>query len=387
MSRFKEDIEEAKERMKAWWDHEIIDRPCISYYYPRLGEDFPDVMEFFDPVYLAQNNNWDNVKKDLDHFEIASKSWYFGGENIPRYFPNYGPGIAAAIFGVEPRYMSRTVWFNRPTPVDEIVSLLESAEFSMNNPWYARLIRTTEAAAKRAKDDYCVAITDIGGVLDILSSFLGPKNIILTMKRNPGIIDTCRTIILEKLLKLYDDIQDKVEQYVDGFNSWMPLWNQKRWYPIQCDFSAFLSPKWFKRFALDDIITQAEHMDYAFYHLDGPDALNHIDDILAIDSINGIQWVPGAGGELRCSDAWMPVYKKIQAAGKNIYIDFFELPERLAHFYKELDPTGLYIENLFMDSIRAKFFLPKFVGGEGGIGNFRNYKKIYRKQLKENTHP
>jgi len=24
MSRFKEDIEEAKERMKAWWDHEII---------------------------------------------------------------------------------------------------------------------------------------------------------------------------------------------------------------------------------------------------------------------------------------------------------------------------------------------------------------------------
>ena len=59
MSRFKEDIEEAKERMKAWWDHEIIDRdrPCISYYYPRLGEEFPDVMEFFDPIYLAQNQN------------------------------------------------------------------------------------------------------------------------------------------------------------------------------------------------------------------------------------------------------------------------------------------------------------------------------------------
>ena len=384
MSRFKEDIEEAKERMKAWWDHEIMDFPCVSYYYPRLGEEFPDVMEFFDPIYLAQN--WDNVETDLDHFETASKSWYFGGENIPRYFPNYGPGIAAAIFGVEPQYLSRTVWFNRPTPVDEIVSLLESAEFNMNNPWYSRLIRTTETAAKRAKDDYSVAITDIGGVLDILSSFLGPKNIILTMKRQPGIIDTCRVIILEKLLKLYDDIQDTVEHYVDGFNSWMPLWCQKRWYPIQCDFSAFLSPKWFKRFALDDIIAQADHMDYSFYHLDGPDALNHIDDILAIDSINGIQWVPGAGGELRCSEAWMPVYKKIQATEKNIYIDFFELPEKLAHFYKELDSKGLYIENLFMDSVRAKFFLPEFIGGQGGKGNYRNFKKNYRKQLKENTH-
>ena len=127
------------------------------------------------------------------------------------------------------------------------------------------------------------AVTGLASILDILSSFLGPKNIILTMKRQPGIIDACRAIILEKLLKLYDDIQDIIERYVDGFNTWMPLWCPKRWYPIQCDFSAFLSPKWFKRFALDDIKTQAEYMDYAFYHLDGPDALNHIDDILTID--------------------------------------------------------------------------------------------------------
>lgn len=32
---FKVDIKEAKERMKAWWDHEIIDRPIFSYYYPK----------------------------------------------------------------------------------------------------------------------------------------------------------------------------------------------------------------------------------------------------------------------------------------------------------------------------------------------------------------
>ena len=51
MSRFKEDINEAKERLKAWWDHEIIDRPCISYWNPRLGQKIPDteaVLEFFD---------------------------------------------------------------------------------------------------------------------------------------------------------------------------------------------------------------------------------------------------------------------------------------------------------------------------------------------------
>ncbi len=32
---YKEDSDKAKERMNAWWDHEIIDRPVLSYYYPK----------------------------------------------------------------------------------------------------------------------------------------------------------------------------------------------------------------------------------------------------------------------------------------------------------------------------------------------------------------
>ena len=35
MDVLKEDISEAKNRLEAWWDHEIIDRPVISYYFPR----------------------------------------------------------------------------------------------------------------------------------------------------------------------------------------------------------------------------------------------------------------------------------------------------------------------------------------------------------------
>lgn len=51
----------------------------------------------------------------------------------------------------------------------------------------------------------------------------------------------------------------------------------------------------------------------------------------------------------------------------------------------EINSRFTMIENLFMDHVRAKFYLPKFVGGEGGIGTFRNYKKNYRKLLKEQT--
>jgi hypothetical protein len=72
----------------------------------------------------------------------------------------------------------------------------------MNNPWYARLIHTTEHLAKRLSrlgKPYSVAITVIGGILDVLQSSLGANPPILALYRQPNLIDTCRAIILEKL--------------------------------------------------------------------------------------------------------------------------------------------------------------------------------------------
>jgi 5-methyltetrahydrofolate--homocysteine methyltransferase len=289
----------------------------------------------------------------------------------------------AAILGVEPEYKSSTIWFHRNTSLDEIVPLLEDTPINKNNPWYARLLKITEFAARRAKKDYCIAMTDLGGVLDILSSFLGPEKIIITMKRQPELIDTCRAIILEKLLKVYDDLQIIIERYGEGCSSWMQLWCPKRWYPIQSDFSYILSPKWFKRFALPDIITQAEHLDYALYHLDGKNQLVHLDDLLAVPAIQGIQWVPGASEAPKSSDKWMPVYEKIQAAGKNIFIDFFENEKRLSHFYNQLDPKGLMVNAVSFDNIALQFHLPKSIGGQGGEGDFKEFRRTMRKQLKE----
>ncbi|KKL24251.1 hypothetical protein LCGC14_2417210, partial [marine sediment metagenome] len=145
---------------------------------------------------------------------------------------------------------------------------------------------------------------------------------------------------------------------------WMNVWNKKRWYPIQCDFSAMFSPKWFKRFALPDIVAQAAHMDYAIYHLDGPNALNHIDELLAVPEITGIQWVPGDGREPMGHEKWHPVYKKIQAAGKNIVTTVSQ--SRLSTMYRNFDAKGLYIRTMFRDKHLADYYLPEFMGGDAG---------------------
>jgi 5-methyltetrahydrofolate--homocysteine methyltransferase len=364
---YKEDIDKAKERMCAWWDHEIIDRPVISYYYPKKRG---KIGAFIDTVGEAWTlaEDYDAIDKALDGFEKRAKETYFGGESIPFYFPNYGPGIMAAVFGVTPEFKSNTVWFSLPTKPEDIVNHLESVKLNQNNEWYSRLLSITETSAKRAGKSYVVSVTDIGGVLDILSSFLGPTNIILTMKRNLGIINSCRTIILEKLLKLYDDLQNIISQSCDGCNNWLGVWNKKRWYALQCDFSAMMSPTWFEKIALPDIVEQAEHMDYSIYHLDGPNALPHLDFLLKEPSITGIQWVPGAGNSPMGSKDWIPLYKKIQKAGKNLVID--SAPENVSHLYKNLDPKGLFVRTFYRSEYIANQYLPKFVGGlEGGIVN------------------
>lgn len=385
MSTFKEDIDEAKERLTAWWDHEIIDRPCIYYYYPLPGikiERVSDIVDYFMSFYLAEY--WDDIGKCLDNFENFAKKVYFGGDSIPRFFPNYGAGCMAAILGIEPQLMvgddkygvlSKTVWFHRRTPINEIIPLLESVKINTNNPWYNRLLKVVEYAAQRAGNNYAIAMTDLGGILDILASFLGPKDIILTMKRQPEVIDTCRAIIIDKWYKVYRDLQNIIEHYGNGCDSWMNIWCPKRYYPIQSDFIAMLNPRWFKRFVLPDIITQSEQLDYAIFHLDGPNALLHLDEILKISTINGIQWVPGAGKEVKCSEKWIPIYKKIQKADKNVIIDHFEDLRYLTHFYKDLDLKGLYISLFMVDRIKGLYYLPEFVGGKGGIGNFKEFRK------------
>ncbi|MFX1426894.1 MAG: hypothetical protein ACFFBE_10620, partial [Promethearchaeota archaeon] len=363
MSTFKEDIIEAKERLKAWWDYEIIDRPVVSYYYPREGG---SVVGLFDIFGLGWDlvRDPDNIEQILDNFEERLPNLHFGGESIPSFFPNYGPGIMAAVFGIVPKFQTRTVWFNRPTPVDEIITLLEAVKLNTDNQWYSRLLRITEYAARRSQGNYQISMTDLGGILDILSSFLGPKNIIITMKRRPDIIDTCRAIILEKTLRVYDDLQKIIEKYNDGCNSWLNVWNDKRWYPIQCDFSAMLNPKWFKRFALPDIQAQAAHMDHSIYHLDGPLAIPHLDDLLSIPELTGIQWVPGDGREPMGHEKWYPIYKKIQTAGKNIVNTV--TPSRLLTMYRNFDPKGLYLRVVYFNKHLARMYLPKFIGGDNG---------------------
>lgn len=98
-----------------------------------------------------------------------------------------------------------------------------------------------------------------------------------------------------------------------------------------------ISEDMYEELFVGEIEKEIEYLDASMYHLDGPDALKHLDRLLKIPSLNGIQWVYGAGNPT--ASHWIPEIKKIQDAGKCVQIGV--MPEELEIMLKELRPEGL----------------------------------------------
>ena len=55
------------------------------------------------------------------------------------------------------------------------------------------------------------------------------------------------------------------------------------------------------------------------YHLDGPGATRHLDSLLELDKLSGVEWRPGAGAV--APTEWIDLLRKIQDAGKFVAIE------------------------------------------------------------------
>jgi 5-methyltetrahydrofolate--homocysteine methyltransferase len=106
---------------------------------------------------------------------------------------------------------------------------------------------------------------------------------------------------------------------------------------VECDVICLLGPRHARRFVLPAIAEEAAYLDHCIFHLDGPAALVHLDDLLAIPAIDAIQWVPGDGQPR--SPQWMDLLQKIQAAGKGLWLDW--TAEEIRQHYGDLRPEGV----------------------------------------------
>jgi len=248
----------------------------------------------------------------LDHIE-------FYGDAFPKFWPNYGPGVVAAFLGGDYRITRDTTWITPPKTKDGVsysTLPLDEISFAHNpqHPLWRRVYALTAGAVILWKDRVSVGITDLGGNLDVLASLIGSERLAMEMIDNPEQVERLCEEITRAWMHYYEQLYALIDVDSIGCSCWAALWQPERGYMFQSDFAYMISPEMFKRFVIPDLAACAEKIPYSFYHLDGKGQIPHVDQLIALDSLRGIQWIPGDGAPP--PEEWLSLLEKIIAGGK-----------------------------------------------------------------------
>jgi 5-methyltetrahydrofolate--homocysteine methyltransferase len=192
------------------------------------------------------------------------------------------------------------------------------------------------------------SITDLGGIMDIVASLRTTEELLYDLYDYPEEVKAFAKQVKTLWFKAFDKQVETIRKTGLPYNNWMNIPSEKPWYPLQCDFCYMLSPKHFEEFVLDDLVDQVNHMERSIYHLDGIGEIPHLDMLLDIPNLTGIQWVAGDGQPALINEAWLDLYKRIKDKKKNLVLmvksTFTEadMPQ-LEKFIKSVDPVGTYI--------------------------------------------
>ena len=255
------------------------------------------------------------VEKIVDAWNYKLATTRFLGDAFPSVRPNFGPGSIAAYLGAKVENGNGTVWFE-PTsalPIEEI-----TFAYLPDNPWYLRTQKLIEAAMDRWQGMVQVAMTDLGGNLDILSTFRPSEKLLLDLLDAPHEVKRLTWQAHELWWRYFDRFNSITRPQCPGYSGWNRMFSDQPSYVLQCDFCYMISLDMFDEFVKPELTKTAEKLSNVVYHLDGPGQLTHLDSILEIDAIDCIQWVPGDGSAT--VEHWPQVYRKITAAGKKIQI-------------------------------------------------------------------
>ncbi|MBR5871514.1 MAG: hypothetical protein IKZ09_10820 [Clostridia bacterium] len=326
---------EVLDRYEAFWEHRSIGRPILNI------STCSDYSWYKEPADIRQQ--WLDEELIVNNARgSALHSTYFA-EGAPSLFSNLGPGMLAACIGGSFTLASDTVWFDQDPIVKDWDNMPEIA-FNENSELWQHLMRIQ----KRALQDgnFPVSLTDLGGIMDVVASLRGTEDLLYDLYDYPEEVRELTIRVREIWLKAYDMQVALCGSTGLPYTSWMNIPSKLPWFPIQSDFCALISPKQFEQFILEDVIIQSEHMPRSIYHLDGPGEICHLDMLLNIPRLTGIQWVAGAGKEPLTDPCWFDMYKKIQDKKKNIVLLGAITGNNMAdieRLVKTIDPTGVYI--------------------------------------------
>jgi len=252
----------------------------------------------------------------IDRLDYELSIRVYLGDAFPRLdFDAFEPVIVAAMLGARLENDSGQVWF---VPEQERAITEIHFAFDPENIWFERIRDICVAGLKRWQGEVLIGMLDLGVNLDILSVFRPGQQLLLDLYDHPDEVKRLTEEAHDCWHRVVEEINGILQPVNPGYSDWSGIFTDRPSYMLQCDFSYMISPEMFNEFARPELEATCAKLPRSFYHLDGPGALPHLDSLLTIEELDGVQWVPGEG-QPDCSH-WPAVYQKIHAAGKKIQV-------------------------------------------------------------------
>jgi len=329
---FKPDLDEALEHWRAFWNKDLIKRPCCAVTAPRDG-----VKQVGGPPYPTRPT--DDFDKELDQAEASLACRYFAGEAMPFYEPSFGPDQVAAFVGGRLDYSADSSGTSWSVPFVERWEDALPLRLGHGNSSWQRMLELVRVAGQRGEGKFLVGTLDLHSNFDWLVGVRGPDRLCMDLLDAPELVHRAMDSVRELYPQTYNALYRAGNMAGRGTCGWLPYFSEDRWATVQCDFSCLLSPAQFDEFVLPALTEECDFLDHSVYHYDGKTCLQHFDSITGIRSLDGIQWTPTAGGPPMTG--WVELLQRFQATVKNVFVSC-SAEELKSVFHPALKPNLVF---------------------------------------------
>lgn len=353
----KPDFAKTVDRFAAWWVGEIVDRPPVM-----VG--VTPSRPYTGPIstHADHRARWLDIEFVVAEAIAKMEQTDYVGDRFPLFWSNIGPEITATLYGCPLTFTQDSSWSSPVVHKSEEWQRIVTTPPDFANHYWQTMERMTDYAIDCCEGRYIVGITDLHGNYDILAALRDPMQLCLDLMDCPDLVAQAGMHVAEGYVAAFDRLYAQVAAAGFGATSWLPVYHNGPAYVPSSDFWCMVSPQVARDLILPAILREMEPLEHAIFHLDGPQALRHLDLLLALPQLDAVQWVYGAGRGPAAR--WIEVYRRIRQAGKSLQVIAQDGADAL-RVVEAIGPAGVFItvEQPFASVAAAENFIQQLAKG------------------------
>ena len=322
-------------RFAAWWQGGLLDRPPVS-----LWVDSPPSPRAPRSTHATLRERWLDVEFQVDSVLATLEANPILGDNVPSFLPNVGPDLSSTLFGAELVFGENTSWCQHTLSSIEDWERFIATPPDFGNPYWKAIEAMIALAAERFGQRFYIAMPDLHGSFDILAGLRGPENVCLDIVDDPELVRRASLHAARSYALAFRRCHERLTALGQPGTTWTAYLHDGPAYVPSCDFWCLVSREIAEDLIRPTLEIEMAPLERSIFHLDGPQALHHLDLVLDLPGLSAVQWVFGAGHGPAAR--WGEVYRRIRRAGKAVQVLADDADDALA-VLSELGPQGVWL--------------------------------------------